>query len=52
LDECGAASSVELHDLILEAMLTGKLRKLNHFLKEIRGGEARSFVMLFKTPAY
>lgn len=51
LKECGAAHDGKLHDLILRAMISGKLGELQDFLNAHRG-EARSFMALFKTSEY
>lgn len=51
LGECGADKADELHWHLLQATLSGKLRKLLHFLDALEG-QRRSFVTLFKTAAY
>ncbi len=51
LGECGADKADELHWHLLQATLSGKLRKLLHFLDALRG-QRRSFVTLFKAAAY
>lgn len=51
LGEYGSPHQDELHEMILQAMISGKLRLLQHFLNKLRG-EARSFATLFKTSEY
>ena len=51
LTECSSSQQDELHGLILRAMMSGKLKALQHFLNRLRG-ESRSFVAVFKTPEY
>lgn len=51
LRECGAAQCDGLHNLLLQAMISGKLHTLQHFLNRLRG-ETRSFVTLFKVSEY
>ncbi|MEO6890440.1 MAG: hypothetical protein ABI456_13730 [Ktedonobacteraceae bacterium] len=51
LAECGGPHRAELHELILQAMMSGKLHRLQYFLNRLRG-ETGSFVTVFKTPEY